>query len=172
MQDSYLDVNQRASFFQYAYSSAPAMVMRTSGAGSKYPFTLRDADGEFLDGANTYRLHLPPNPPAALFWAVTAYNVTDGTMPRRRSSCPSTNGFYDVAKNADGSIDLWFGPAKPADAPESNCIQTVRRPELPRRVPPLRHRRRVLRPDLEARRRRQGEVTSWRRAARRVALTH
>lgn len=27
MQDSYLDVNQRAGFFQYAYSSAPAMVM-------------------------------------------------------------------------------------------------------------------------------------------------
>lgn len=28
MQESYLDVNQRAAFFQYAYSSAPAMVMR------------------------------------------------------------------------------------------------------------------------------------------------
>jgi len=35
MQESYLDVNQRAAFFQYAYSSAPAMVMRTTGAGSK-----------------------------------------------------------------------------------------------------------------------------------------
>jgi hypothetical protein len=39
MQESYLDVNQRAAFFQYAYSSAPAMVMRTIGGGSKYPFT-------------------------------------------------------------------------------------------------------------------------------------
>ena len=37
MQDSYLDVDQRAAFFQYAYSSVPAMVMRTIGAGSKYP---------------------------------------------------------------------------------------------------------------------------------------
>ena len=33
-----------------AYSSAPAMVMRTIGAGSKYPFTTRDAKGEFLNG--------------------------------------------------------------------------------------------------------------------------
>ena len=33
-QDSYLDVNQRATYFQVAYSSAPAMVMRTLGAGS------------------------------------------------------------------------------------------------------------------------------------------
>jgi hypothetical protein len=31
MQDNYLDVDQRAAFFQYAYSSAPAMVMRTIG---------------------------------------------------------------------------------------------------------------------------------------------
>jgi hypothetical protein len=25
-------------------------------------------------------LHLPPDPPAALVWAVTAYNITDGPM--------------------------------------------------------------------------------------------
>ncbi|MCJ7684118.1 MAG: hypothetical protein MUO68_07455, partial [Desulfobacteraceae bacterium] len=37
LQENYLDVDQRAGFFQYAYSSAPAMVMRTIGAGSKYP---------------------------------------------------------------------------------------------------------------------------------------
>ncbi len=71
MQESYLDLNARSRFFQYAYSSTPAMVMRTTGAGSKYPYAIRDADGEFLNGSNTYRLHLPPDPPAALFWAVT-----------------------------------------------------------------------------------------------------
>ena len=38
---------------------------------------------------------------------------------------PSINGFNTVATNSDGSIDLWFGPAKPANAPESNFIQTV-----------------------------------------------
>jgi hypothetical protein len=124
-QDSYLDVNQRAAYFQVAYSSAPAMVMRTLGAGSKYPFTVRDADGNFLDGSNTYKLHLPPDPPAALFWAATAYNVTDGTMPETPQLLPSINGFNDVEANSDGSVDLWFGPKKPAQAPESNWIQTV-----------------------------------------------
>jgi hypothetical protein len=113
MQESYLDVNQRAAFFQYAYSSAPTMVMRTTGAGSKYPFTARDADGNFLNGSNTYRMHLPPNPPAALFWAVTAYNVVDGTMPETPQLLPSLNGYYDLATNDDGSIDLWFGPKLP-----------------------------------------------------------
>jgi hypothetical protein len=124
-QDGYMDVDQRAAYFQFAYSSAPAMVMHTIGAGSKYPFTTRDADGEFLNGSSQYKLRLPPNPPARLFWAVTAYNITDGTMPETPQLLPSINGFYDVAKNEDGSIDLWFGAKKPADAPESNWIQVV-----------------------------------------------
>jgi hypothetical protein len=125
LQDSYLDVDQRASYFQVAYSSAPAMVMRTLGAGSKYPFTLRDANGDFLNGSNTYKLHLPPNPPAKLFWAVTAYNITDGTMVEAPQLMPSINGFNKVATNSDGSVDLWFAPDKPADAPSSNFVQTV-----------------------------------------------
>ena len=124
-QDSYLDVNQRATYFQVAYSSAPAMVMRTIGAGSKYPVALRDVNGEFLNGSNTYKLHLPPHPPAALFWAVTAYNVTDGTMVEAPQLMASINGFNKVANNNDGSIDLWFGPSKPDGAPDSNFIQTV-----------------------------------------------
>lgn len=125
LQDSYLDINQRATYFQVAYSSAPAMVMRTLGAGSKYPFTTRDASGEFLHGANTYKLHLPANPPAALFWAVTAYNITDGTMVEATQLMPSINGMNKVVTNSDNSVDLWFGPQKPADVADANWIQTV-----------------------------------------------
>ena len=66
-----------------------------------------------------------PDPPAALFWAVTAYNITDGTMVAAAQRMPSINGFNEVEKNADGSIDLWFGPEKPAAAPAANWIQTV-----------------------------------------------
>jgi hypothetical protein len=124
LQESYRDVNLRAGYFQYVYSSAPAMVMHTINAGSKYPFTARDADGAFLDGANTYRLHLPPDPPAALFWAVTAYNVTDGTMPETAQLLPSTNGFYDIPANDDGSIDIWFGPEQPDGVADPAFIQT------------------------------------------------
>lgn len=126
MQDSYLDVNARARFFQYAYSSAPAMAIHSTGAGSKYPFTYRDADGDFLDGGTGYRLHLPPNPPAALFWAATAYNITDGTMPETDQLLPSTNGYYDIPHNDDGSIDLWFGPEQPDGVADTAFVKTVR----------------------------------------------
>lgn len=124
-QEGYLDIDQRAAYYQYAYSSAPAMVMRTLGAGSKYPFTARDSNGEFLEGSNSYKLHLPPNPPAGLFWAVTAYNITDGTMPETEQLLPSTNGYYDIPKNPDGSIDIWFGPKKPDGVADAAFIQTI-----------------------------------------------
>jgi len=125
MQESYLDVMQRAQFFQYAYSSAPAMVMRYINNGSKYPATFRDADGNILNGSNKYKLHLPAGIPAKLFWAVTVYNITDGTLPETSQQFPGVNGYDKLVKNKDGSFDIYFGPTKPIGAPESNWIQTL-----------------------------------------------
>ena len=46
-------------------------------------------------------------------------------MPETPQLLPSINGFNKVASNSDGSVDLWFGPEKPTNAPESNWIGTV-----------------------------------------------
>lgn len=54
---------------------------------------------------------------------MTAYNVIDGTMPETPQRIPSINAYSKVAANADGSVDLYFGARKPADAPQSNWIQ-------------------------------------------------
>lgn len=126
MQKSYLDIDGRAIYFQQAYSTAPAMVMRTIGAGSKYPIGIRDADGDFLHGSNHYKLRLPAGIPAKNFWAVTLYNITDGTMPETEQLIPSKNGYENVAKNPDGAIDLYFGPTKPKGVGDMNWIQTVK----------------------------------------------
>jgi hypothetical protein len=122
---TYQAIDQRAAYFQTAYSSAPAMVNDTVGMGSKYPVTFKDADGDFLDGGKSYKVHLPPNIPAALYWAVTAYNPLDGTMPQTSQAFPSRNGFDNVKTNTDTSVDIYFGPTKPAAAPEENWIQTL-----------------------------------------------
>jgi hypothetical protein len=127
MQETYLDVDQRATFFQYAYSSAPAMVMRTINAGSKYPLFVVDADGEYLHGSNNYKMHMPAGIPAKAFWAVTAYNVTDGTMPETSQPFPSKNSLNEsVVKNDDGSVDIYFGPSRPDGVAETNWIQTIK----------------------------------------------
>lgn len=127
MQETYLDIDQRATFFQYAYSSAPAMVMRTLNAGSKYPLFVVDSKGDYLSGSNTYKMHLPAGMPAKFFWAVTAYNVTDGTMPKTSQQFPSINSLAEnIAKNDDGSVDIYFGPSKPSGVPDTNWIQTIK----------------------------------------------
>lgn len=125
MQESYLDFDGRAIYFQQAYSSAPAMVMRTIGAGSKYPVGIRDADGNHLNGSHHYKMHLPAGIPAKAFWAVTLYNVIDGTMPETDQLIPSRNGYENVEKNSDGSIDLYFGPTRREGVGEMNWIQTI-----------------------------------------------
>jgi hypothetical protein len=102
------------------------MAMHSINAGSKYPFTYRDADGQLLFGSHHYPLRLPPELPAKLFWAVTLYNITDGTMPETDQLLPSINQFDKVARGDDGSIEFHVGPTKPAEVPATKFwIQTV-----------------------------------------------
>jgi hypothetical protein len=124
-QPGYLDIDQRAAFFQLAYSSSPAMALDMINRGAKYPSTMRDKDGELLDGSKTYKLHLPAGIPAKLYWAVTIYNPADGTMPQTTQPFPSRNQFDKPQYNQDGSLDLYFGPTKPNNVNEKNWIQTL-----------------------------------------------
>ncbi|MBB4801190.1 hypothetical protein HNP37_001229 [Flavobacterium nitrogenifigens] len=122
---TYQSLKTQAGYFQIAFSSAPAMVVDAIGMGSKYPNTYIDSEGNFLNGSNSYKLHLPPNIPASLYWAVTAYNPQDGTMPETSQPFPSRNQFDKVKTNSDGSVDLYFGPSKPSASPSENWIQTL-----------------------------------------------
>jgi hypothetical protein len=56
-----------------AYSYAYIGIKRL-GAGQFYLITIKDKDGEALDGGKTYRLNVPPNVPVEQYWSVTAYD--------------------------------------------------------------------------------------------------
>jgi hypothetical protein len=123
--NSYLHLDHLAAFFLIAYSASPAMAKTVVGGGSKYPGTFWDADGNYLSGENRYRLHLPPDPPARLFWSVTIYNPLDGTMIDNGQPFPSVNSLDGrVTANPDGSYDLHFGPEQPQGVPEANWLRT------------------------------------------------
>jgi hypothetical protein len=122
---TFTDIDVRAQYFQYAYSSAPAMVLDMIGQGSKYPVTMWDAEGNLLDGSNTYKLRLPPNVPALLYWAVTLYNTIDGTMPETPQLLPSRNQFDKVDLADDGAVELWFSPDQPDGVGAKNWIQSI-----------------------------------------------
>jgi hypothetical protein len=122
---SYLSLDWRQSYFAIAFSASPAMAKTIISGGAKYPGTFFDADGNYLTGEHTYQLHLPPDPPARLFWSLTLYNPTDGTMIDNGQPFPSINSLDTrVTANPDGSFDLYCGPELPDGVPEANWLRT------------------------------------------------
>ena len=95
---TFTNVEQRAAFFTSAYSVSPAMVVNMVGKGAKYPVTARDADGDFLDGGKSYRLHLPANIPAANFWSATVYEALTASGLDNGQPLPSLNSMVAVRR--------------------------------------------------------------------------
>jgi len=119
------DMDARALFFYQATVNTPAMVQKMVGRGSQYAVAMVDKNGDYLDGAKTYRLNIPADAPAEQFWSVVIYDPQTRSQLQTGQPFPSKNNKRDkLAQNADGSVDLFFGPSPPAGK-ESNWIQTV-----------------------------------------------
>jgi hypothetical protein len=116
-------IDPRTGFFTVAYSTSPGMAANIENVGAKYPVTFVDAAGEFLRGANRYRLNLPKDIPAALFWSVTVYDPVTGSGLDNGQPFPSLNTMDRPATNADGSIDIYFGPSSPGEG--RNWLRTL-----------------------------------------------
>ena len=86
---------------------------------------LFDADGNAFDGGKTYRLHLPPNVPVKDFWSVILYSNQTRSMIQTDQRFPSVSSLTKgLLVNADGSVDVWFGPKAP-QGKEKNWVQTM-----------------------------------------------
>lgn len=116
---------ERASWFYEAVSFSAAMKSQVPGAGQAYLGAYTDGDGHWLDGSRTYSIHIPPEPPAKLFWSFTVYDVDSRCLidnEQQRGDRGSRDP--DLVRNDDGSVDLFFGPTSP-DGHESNWVQTI-----------------------------------------------
>jgi len=121
---SFTNLEQRSGYYTSAYSASPGMVKNLVNAGAKYPVTFRDKDGNFLDGGQSYSLHLPPNIPAKNFWSATVYDGMTASGLDNGQDHPSLNQMDKPVQNPDGSIDLYFGPNAPAGK-EKNWLRTL-----------------------------------------------
>jgi hypothetical protein len=93
------------------------------GAGQFYLMSIRDKDGEAFDGSKNYRLIVPANAPVAQYWSAVAYDRATHALIRNASRLSRSSQNPDLQKNADGSVDVYFGPKAPAGK-QANWIET------------------------------------------------
>jgi hypothetical protein len=119
------NLDARTLMFYQATLNTPAMMAKMVGFGSQYAGATIDSDGNPLDGAKAYRLNIPADPPAKDFWSVVVYDTQTRSLLQTSQPLPGRNNKTgDLTINADGSVDIYFGPAAPPGH-ETNWIETV-----------------------------------------------
>jgi len=104
--------------------TSPAMTLKLVGAGSQYASAAKDVEGQWLDGAKNYTLHVDSNVPAKNFWSVMVYDAINRSTINTDKYKAGLDSYGDLKKNSDGSIDLYFGPKAP-EGKESNWVKTL-----------------------------------------------
>jgi hypothetical protein len=116
--------DERGSWFYEAIGMSVGMQGRVVGFGQVYLETAKDKAGNWLDGGKAYRMRVDPNPPVKQFWSITLYdNVTRGPLVTDQGAADMSSRKEDLIRNADGSVDVYFGPVRPAEA--TNWIKTT-----------------------------------------------
>ena len=120
----YLDFDARIWMFTDAYSLSPGMVSQIPGKGAKYMLDFVDSEGTALSGGSNYRLNLPANIPAAMFWSVTLYDAENASGLANGQPFPSLGSRDQPVQNADGSTDIYLSFKAP-EGKEANWLATV-----------------------------------------------
>jgi hypothetical protein len=124
----YRTLDARTSFFYFATGATPAMSMNLTGIGSQYLMVTVDANKDYFDGGQTYKVTLPKDIPQERFWSFTVYDNQTRSMldtPQRYPRAGDQSYPSPAAEpNADGSTTVYFAPRQPAGVKRGNWIQT------------------------------------------------
>lgn len=126
LQDGARQMDARLWMHYNAVCVTPAMALTKPGAGSDYGIAGMDSEMNPLDGAKTYKLHLPPNVPVKDNWSVTIYDTQTRSMLQTDQPPAGVNSLTgEIKTNKDGSYDIIFAPEKPKGVDKGNWIQTI-----------------------------------------------
>lgn len=92
----------RASWFYEAVTNDIGMHGMKTGKGQVYLTAYKDKDGEWLDGAKNYTLHIPSKAPAKTFWSLTLYEVDGRDIIHNKQKVADRSSRYDLLTNSDG----------------------------------------------------------------------
>ncbi|WP_088889647.1 DUF1254 domain-containing protein [Leptolyngbya ohadii] len=122
--EHYTALDERTAWFYEAVTLSAGMTTKTPGMGQQYMSTKKDKVGNWLQGGNHYTLNVPPNVPVKQFWAMTLYDTETRCFIDNPHEIAGLDSRMDLITNADGSVDLYFGPTAPTGK-EKNWIPTV-----------------------------------------------
>jgi hypothetical protein len=111
-------IDSRGVAFTFAFFTPKHL-----GQGQSYLMTLKDKEGQNLDGGKSYRLAVPPNAPVSQYWSATVYDRATHGLIRNMTRSGRGSQSPGLQKNADGSVDIYFGPKAPAGK-DSNWVPT------------------------------------------------
>lgn len=120
----YLVIDQRTRFGWEAIGTSRSMTLQIPGAGSQYICLYTDASGAFVSGENTYKINLPKDIPANMFWSVTVYDNETRSQITNELDRPLVGSVHGAKPNKDGSYDVYLGPKLPKGVDEENWVQT------------------------------------------------
>ena len=93
------------------------------GTAQFYLMVAKDKAGRPFDGAATYRLTVPANAPVKNYWSATVYDRETHALVRNMPRASRASISDGIEKNADGSVDVYFGPKAPKGK-EANWVPT------------------------------------------------
>jgi hypothetical protein len=111
-------IDSRGLAFTFAFFTPKHL-----GQGQSYLMTLKDNEGQNLDGGKSYRLAVPANAPVSQYWSATVYDRATHGLIRDMTRSGRGSQSQGLQKNADGSVDIYFGPTAPAGK-EANWVPT------------------------------------------------
>ena len=115
---NYFDYHARGALYYAIISS-----VKNYGAASFYLDLAETPDGQWLDGSKNYKLTMPAGVPVNDFWAITTYDLQTASYLRDLEPSSIDSNMKGVKKNADGSVDIYFGPKAPKGK-KSNWLPT------------------------------------------------
>jgi hypothetical protein len=120
----YMAIDQRSKYGFEAIGTAKSMVVAVPGQGSQYIGADQDSEGNWLSGENTYRIRLPKDVPANMFWSLTAYDNETRSLIQNDLGRPLVGSVHGAKPNEDSSYDAYFGPELPEGVAKENWVQT------------------------------------------------
>jgi hypothetical protein len=111
-------IDARGLLFTYIFFTPKRL-----GEGQFYLMVIDDKAGRPFEGARSYRLSVPANAPVRQYWSATIYDRRTHALIRGVAHAGRSSQSPGLQSNADGSVDLYFGPDAPAGK-ETNWTPT------------------------------------------------